>query len=1240
MALERSVQEYRTKLATLLPTFLLPRRFVADEGWTRAMAGGERYLGLFREYEPELGTILAHKNLVILGEPGAGKSTAGQAVIKEVLDKGDITALPVFARLKSYDGRLRQLLRQSAPVEVLSAPEIVRTFVFDGVDEVPPGHRETLLLEIHELMALDPSARLVLTARQAFAVHHPTAFPTGFVAYHLLDFDDTDIRECSKHWGVNSEHFLESVRSVGCSQEICNPFVLMVMLQQYKERDSLSPIRSDNVKYVVDRLIESRPLFKATQQRRALRMLAIACETAARNELTEGEALRVLLEAIDFPPEAAQQLLGELSQSILIRTPSGISFQMRSYGEYLAAEELHDKPVDRLKELAFLDNKPVETWLNAVTYLAEMNDKVRHYFATHHPEWLLGVSPAAFASESERTRLSRILLNRINQSQNYIVTQRIVPWRQLSRLLTTEVILELRGQLSSEVAYEKANALALLGLLRKSDIVPQALMIATEHRNASKLRYSAITALINAADNLVINDLLAFVDRADVYHLHVVDAIGSVCAPADFSRVLPLLANTNASYSSAAYHFGQLRTEEALISALEYLTAHPEVVHARKLDPYLSPVIDLLPEFWNTEIAERAGVLLARLERQHLYSGKLAERIIKHVSALDHASIAIRTMIGDLMCDGTPLVMMSQLVCPLVNGSIATWIAENARDYGANLASWLPRGAVRESLAPETMETSRAMFRYSEEQRLEHEQLLTAREQQRDSMCSARDIYDIIHAAAHLAKDYWPPLSPEQHEWLTLAVNGLLEKLDFEHSITWLSENQWTHPRELDPLLNLVDFYNLYLPNDVPVILALRSWSDKAISNYCVKNGVSAKAGDELARLLTTREHESITRNVLDFLRATGYLDPKIESVLMAIAVSKRHPAQLRIDAIERLGSSDVISGILLTLADDEDLRVRAHAFLELVKRQNRATVSRALATLTDDELRAAEVPVLESSILGWIGEIKIHDVIDELQRLRKRTLELGLLRTSGLILGTIANMDKVRASAVIRRQLARTPEDWRDHLRQEAEDLERSARVTVAQEAPFDEVIRKLKGSTSMIRVKVWCEGSTDRPIFRTLFREIGEHEIAGTLDFVGGWANLASEWEPERWLDGCREAFIVMDGDQGRKLNEPDEPLTDQAKDLERRFAKHSLTLKVLRRYGIENYLPQHSYETVLKRDLSAFFPIPQTEKIEGYIPSFHKRLNEHLAQHLTMADVEHTDLADVIRSVKEQAEAARHY
>lgn len=55
------------------------------------------------------------------------------------------------------------------------------------------------------------------------------------------------------------------------------------------------------------------------------------------------------------------------------------------------------------------------------------------------------------------------------------------------------------------------------------------------------------------------------------------------------------------------------------------------------------------------------------------------------------------------------------------------------------------------------------------------------------------------------------------------------------------------------------------------------------------------------------------------------------------------------------------------------------------------------------------------------------------------------------------------------------------------------------------------------MIRVKVWREGSTDRPVLRKLLNEVGELEIAEKLDFV-----------------------VVMDGDVGRKLHNRKRPLT----------------------------------------------------------------------------------------------------
>jgi hypothetical protein len=80
---ENTILEYRTKLTASLPSFLLPRRFVAAESWTKAVTdGGRRYLGLLREYEPDLAAILTHKQILILGEPGSGKSMAVQSIIQ------------------------------------------------------------------------------------------------------------------------------------------------------------------------------------------------------------------------------------------------------------------------------------------------------------------------------------------------------------------------------------------------------------------------------------------------------------------------------------------------------------------------------------------------------------------------------------------------------------------------------------------------------------------------------------------------------------------------------------------------------------------------------------------------------------------------------------------------------------------------------------------------------------------------------------------------------------------------------------------------------------------------------------------------------------------------------------------------------------------------------------------------------------------------------------------------------
>ncbi len=1222
---------------------------MAAESWTKATTqDGIRYLGLFREHEPDIPVILTHPRLLILGEPGAGKSTTGRAIVQHLLDK-EPTAIPVIASLKSYHGNLRDLLVQTVPATVLDAPIMNRTYILDGIDEVPLDHRAALSLELNNLLSTDAAARLILTSRQAFAAQHPDAFPTSLTTYHLLDFDDEDIEACTKHRGVNIENFQQAVHDAECDEEIRNPFVLTVMLEQYQAQGRLSRLRSDNVGYVVRRLIQSRPLFNATRQQRALRMLAVTCETAARNELTEDEALRVLLEAIEFTPDTARQLLDELSQSILIRTPGGISFQMRSYGEYLAAEELHDKTVDRLKELAFIGDTPVDTWQNTVTYLAEMNDKIRGYFVNHHPEWLINVSPSAF-TDGERTKLVRKLLQDINGSKTYLVDQERLSLRRLSRLLTPAVIADVTVQRTSAEPHEVANALILLGILRESGIAPQALRLVTAHRSESTLRYSAIIALINTGENTAINDLIAFADQTDPYYISIIDAIGSLCKPADFPSVLPLLESTNAGLSSAYYHFRELNTKEALIAAIAYLNGNPRSLDGHDLDSYLEPIIGLIPTHWGEEIGTNVGVLLANAERQQLFlqREKLPTAIIKHVAAKDHEALVIRAMVQSLAADGTRLRHTCHLIAPLISVRAAQWINEHAPQYGQDVFPWLAPGPARDLLDPRSPDVARAheeaiAAQIAQEQGRERAATSTRTEHQH-TLQTSRDINRIIGAAARLQKEHWPDLSAEQRDWLAQAVTDTLVAYDLARSVTWENDNRWTHPGGLNPLLHLTDYYRLHLTNDVPIILGLRSWPDEAIGNYYRREGLSPAAQEQLANLLQAAENQNITNHVLSFLRQTGYDSPEVRTLLQQLARDTTQPAQVRTEAAERLASIDPATDTLLVLAADQEPAIKEQAFRELVKRQHRGTIQRALATLTDGDLRNGEVPIPNSTPLDWIGKITGPFAVDDLRALRQRSLTLNLWRVTTLLTGAIANIDKNRAAAVISQQLPQTPLGWQPHYRQEAEKLERAARIEAIQQTPFDAVIRKLKGATSMIRIKVWCEGSTDRPIFRKLFNELAEHEIADTLDFVGGWANFLSEHEPERWLDGCRQAVVIMDGDNGRQLTKKNQPFTKEAEDINQRFATHPLKLRVLCRHGIENYFPRHACESVLQRDLTNYFPIPVDKKIEDHFCDplgqtfYQKRLNEEIARHLTIADIRETDLGAILTEVKERAEEAR--
>lgn len=1232
-------------------TLFIERRFSTAETWNKySSEEAFRFRGVFREREPDLQRILQHARVLILGEPGSGKSTIIKAVVHRLAAEG--LTIPMPALLKSYRGNLAALLKANTPSELLDDANVKRTYILDGLDEIPSNFLAQFTSDVSGLVTSDQDARFVVTSRQAFHAKNPTVLPYESNIFHILEFGDSDVRRFVQSLGASPDEFLKAVTEARCNEEVRNPFILGVMVERYKELGRLSPLRFENVSYMIDRLVGTRNFITARLQRRALRMLGTACETYSRNELTDDEALRVLLEAIDLPETDARQILDELSHSILIRTSNGIAFQMRSYGEFLAAEELETQPLDRVKDLAFHDDDtPNESWMNAISYLAEVNSSVRKYFTRNHPEWMFAASPDAFP-EAERTALCSAFINGLNRNGELIIDHPIVRPIRVAQFITPPVLENLLTMLSSTNPAEAANAVALAGVMGRKEIVPFALGIAKETHRADPLRSAAIIALVNSADYRAMDELIAVLKQDDAFHISLADVIGSLARPQDIPKVMPILTQTNAMLSAAYYHFREFHSREAVYVTLEYLRDNQREFEARRVDAYLDPIIEQIPEFWDEELEKISADIIITLDVQHVYPAphNLVQKFLTAIHNTRRTDGFVKLVLTHFVAIAKPPTFYSEAIANLLTLDTAKWVASSA---GPELISRLARSigdpGIRAILAPASGGFIEAQDQYSEE--FAKQELEKARKRKNDIeehqsiIAGSHNFAEVVTHFHALDKADWPDLDPVRSEWIASEISKNLLAFDLENNITH-EGSSWTTPTWLNPLLEIIGHYGLRLPVDTTLVQALRAWPERSIIDYYKKHGFSDAANNLIKTLLSRVDlNPHVISNILSFMVSAEY--PSEDSIenLKRLALDNTQATYARRHAIEliaKVSGSETVLSEVRTKSDDKD--VSKVAFNTLIDRQHRSTIEAALSKLLsdDNEIKAGESQLPDISPLDWLARIREKFAWKKLVSLRSKALALGLPNLSQVVTVALKKVDAVGVSRVIKDQLPQTPSAWRRGMIKLASEYQREARQARIRSTPFEVILAKLKGSTSMIALKVFCEGPSDRPAFRSLFRELGELRIAETLDYVGGWPNLVGEEEPERWLDGCRRAVIIMDGDLGRDLSKSKRPESALAKKARERLSGKAIKLYVLRRYGIENYFPKSNCEAVLGRDLSTFFPIPETQSVEAHFVDpttgvrffFKSQHTESIGKQLKVADIAGTDLEEVVLKVVQES------
>jgi HEAT repeat protein len=141
------------------------------------------YTGCKREKIDLIQTITSLSKVILLGEPGAGKTTSLERISLDYARKFyqeasevNVVPLPIIIRLSSYTGELWQSVRASLNSEVLLLEDKASTIdlflrsvkcliMFDGLNELRSYHQEKIIPCIKQFISTYPIHQYIITSR-------------------------------------------------------------------------------------------------------------------------------------------------------------------------------------------------------------------------------------------------------------------------------------------------------------------------------------------------------------------------------------------------------------------------------------------------------------------------------------------------------------------------------------------------------------------------------------------------------------------------------------------------------------------------------------------------------------------------------------------------------------------------------------------------------------------------------------------------------------------------------------------------------------------------------------------------------------------------------------------------------------------------------------------------------------------------------------------------------------------
>ncbi|MFN6566297.1 NACHT domain-containing protein [Dendronalium sp. ChiSLP03b] len=325
------------------------------------------------EHVPALEAAIQHRKLMILGKPGAGKTTfLKYLAIHFPAAESKENIIPVFIALRDISNNERKISLGDAVIQEFTnyIPNSENTvkkllergqclILLDGLDEIK-AENNNICRQIDEFTEQFPDNRFIITCRSAACDY---VFNT-FTEVEIADFEHEEIEAFARNWfQARGEQnicgrFLEKLEENQQIKELAtNPLLLTILCLTFEDNYDFSSNRYGLYRDAVDTLlrrwdasrrIERQPNFHLSWQRKINMFSEIAYEGLSHKpskflwqQWELQDQIAKFLKNISFEIVDTQEILKliEANYGLLIQQFKGIySFSHLTFQEYFAAE--------------------------------------------------------------------------------------------------------------------------------------------------------------------------------------------------------------------------------------------------------------------------------------------------------------------------------------------------------------------------------------------------------------------------------------------------------------------------------------------------------------------------------------------------------------------------------------------------------------------------------------------------------------------------------------------------------------------------------------------------------------------------------------------------------------------------------------------------------------------------------------------------------------------------------------